>query len=76
MARKQRGVSFDHILKGVYKGTASRFKLEKLAKILNKIVTRKLARIGLQAILQQGVSKLKKEEILGRGFDRLVFAQK
>ena len=74
IAKRRKLVSFDQILRVVYKDKASRIKLEKLAKVLSKIVTRKLARIGLDEILHQGESQLKREEIVERNLGKLIFA--
>lgn len=75
IVKKKKTVTFDHILKVVFKDQASRIRLEKLAKVLGKIINKKLARRGLQGILMQGENSLKKDEILKTCVQRLIFAQ-
>ena len=52
MAKKRKRASFDSILKLAFKDQAWKIKLGKLAKVLDRIVPRKLARFGLESILE------------------------
>ena len=54
LSRKAKSVGFNCILRVAYKDRASRIKLEKLAKVLHKIIPRKLVKQGLDSILNQG----------------------
>lgn len=74
LAKMKKTLGFDTILRVAYKDRASRIKLEKLAKVLHKIVPKKLERIGLESILREGQIGIQNDEILGNGLERLIQA--